>query len=297
MLTTLRPTRLSLLAPVLLVLPGSAQDPVVEAPALVAVGASVTAGFRLGGYDGMFSDLRAGAERVLGRPLSDEEFGRRTDSASPGEVLAAVYGFEVPSFGDTMLFSNPSGRGRKVLEAGLATGAETVLGVDLMFWFGYGRTGENPTEERLALQATGFALLEELLAQHPDTTLVVGDYPDMTGALPAMITPDMIPSLAEQAELNRRLAAWAEARPKVHVFPLSACLQRLRDGEAGFVIDGETRTVSVDEAFQLALVHPTRLGTAVLVRDLAAFLGEHVDERFRPRGEGDARYLEAAGAK
>lgn len=298
MLTSLQPTRLSALAPALLLLanPASAQETAVAAPALVSVGASVTAGFRLADYEGMFSNLREGAERILGRELTDEEYGRRTDGLRPGDVLAELYGFEVPTFGDTMLFSNPLTKGRAVLEAGLATGADTVLGVDLVFWFGYGRTDENAAEERLTLQATGLAMVDELLAAHPDTTLVIGDYPDMTGALPAMITPDMIPTKEEQAELNRRLAEWAERRPKVHVFPLSASLQRLRDGEAAFEVDGEVQPVSLDAAFQLALVHPTRLGTAVLVRDLVAFLGSRVDEEFGPRAEGDAQYLAAAGA-
>ncbi|MEM1449942.1 MAG: hypothetical protein AAF957_12945 [Planctomycetota bacterium] len=276
-------------------LPPAATGP----PEIAFVGASVTAGFRLADHDDMFSNMRARAEQVLGRELSDEEYERRTDSVAPGDVLAAVSGRSVESFGDTMLFASPERIARRVLEKGLETGADTVVGVDLMFWFGYGRVddGGDEREERLALQRLGFDLLDELASGAPDVSFVLGDYPDLSRALPAMITPDMIPDAKTRKELNRRLAVWADERPNVSVFPISRSLDavtrgtvRLGDGSGG-------RAIDLESAFQLAMVHPTRLGTAYLVRDLAKFLRGLEEPPVEIPRARDAAFLEAAGVR
>src|SRR5690606_34245487 len=71
-------------------------------------------------------------------------------------------------------------------------------------------------KERLALQAKGLALLERL-----SCPLIVGDYPDMTGADRRMLHEMQIPDRDTLAKLNENLRQWAQKRGKVHVFPLS----------------------------------------------------------------------------
>jgi len=202
-----------------------------------------------------------------------------------------------------------------VLDAAFADRLDCVIGVDLAFWFGYGKTlGAEPgtdaaLQARTALQQKGLALFDEYLQNNSDTTFVIGDYPDLTGAVPMMITPDMIPTKNELAELNRRLLAWAKERPDVHVFPLSKSLERLRQGECKITVDGTEQTVGADAAFQIARVHPTRLGVAVMMRDLTRWLSHNVRQQLRPidttdqtlsaaamdRGEPQPRAREAGG--
>lgn len=275
------------------------QDP----PRVTVVGASVTAGFRLESLVGFVKNPREYVVRVAGREVTDAEYVAGLDSIKPSVPLSAVYGTDVVSNDDEGLFMQPEKVARKLLEETFKDEVDLVLGVDLLFWFGYGnpRAAEPGTKEsmqwRVDLQAKGLALLGEFAKAHPETTFVVGDYPDLTGAVPLMITKKMIPTSDERAELNRRLAQWCDVHQNIYVFTLSKSLQSLRSGKVRIEVAGKERVVDVASAFQFARVHPTRLGVAVLVRDLARFLTRHVDARLRPRHTEDQVIVAACGVK
>ncbi len=281
----------------------SRQDPIAEPPPkIVVVGASVSAGFRLERYAAMFGGLEEMAPKILGREASAAELAERSTSIEPATLWTAAWGHEVTTCADTMLFMGPERRARKALGDALATEPDLLLGLDLLFWFGYGNVpGDGPGSEtdrvsRLALQQKGFDLIDELLP-HTEVQLVVGDYPDLSDAVPLMINEKMIPSAEVRAELDARLRAWAEERPRVHVFPLADCLTRLRRGEVVVTLDEKAHTVAYDRAMQFARVHPTRLGTAVVCRELCHWATENLDAPLWPETTRWEVFVDAAEAR
>lgn len=284
-------------------LSSSRQDPLPEPPPkIVVVGASMSAGFRLERYAGMFGGLEELAPKILGREVSEAELMERSTSIEPATLWTAAWGHEVTTCADTMLFSAPERRARKALTDALATEPDLLLGLDLLFWFGYGNVpGDGPGSatdraSRLALQQKGLDLIDELLS-HTEVQLVVGDYPDLSDAVPLMISEKMIPSAEVRAELDQRLRAWAEERARVQVFPLADCLTRLRNGEVVVTLDEEAHTVAYDRAMQFARVHPTKLGTAVVCRELCHWATEHLDAPLWPETTRWEVFVDAAEAR
>ncbi|MCR9245525.1 MAG: hypothetical protein NXI31_10870 [bacterium] len=280
------------------------RDTTAEPPRIAAVGASVTAGFRLSDFLSVDTkNPHEHAGKLLGRKLSPTEYRDGVDSVRPGDVLAKVYRSEVDTFADTFLFVSPESKARAVLTKAFRNELDLVVGIDLMFWFGYGKPqghaagSPEAREWRLDRQTRGFALLDKFCQAHPQTTFVLGDYPDLTGAVPLMIQKNMIPTTEERQELNDRLADWATERKQVHVFELSKALDRLRSGEVRLTVGEDARVVAEDAAFQLARVHPNRLGVAVLIRDLVTFLGKHLDPRLRPDEVDEQVIVSACGVK
>ena len=111
----------------------------------------------------------------------------------------------------------------------------------------------------VVLQAAGLELLDRL--QCP---IILGDYPDVTGADARILHPRMIPDEESLAELNRRLHAWAEERARVHIFPLAAWVKQLVN--EGYALPLEKGPLQTPPRYLLQSdkLHATRLGMALL---------------------------------
>ncbi|MCA8954660.1 MAG: hypothetical protein KDC87_01220 [Planctomycetes bacterium] len=236
---------------------GQAQSPATpaargpERTKVVVVGASVSAGFE--------------------DPTSRGSDGAPNRSYRLDVALKKIWSRDVArvySGANFLMFTDPTGYGRRQIDSAKKVRADLVLGIDFPFWFGYGPHGREAAGvlegRRLAAQAKCLAMLEEL-----DCPLLIGDYPDMRGASHKMLPARMVPNKVTLAQLNHRLLAWAAKRPKVRVLSLAdfvakATTQPMRLDYA----PGRTVTFPKYFLLQSDRLHATRLGVLVLVRQI-----------------------------
>jgi len=214
-------------------------------------------------------------ERVafLGASLTDG-FGLSSELDAPmklaGIFTLALQGssaLTVHDLGDSNFFSDPTGVGRRAQERARALEPTLVVAADFLFWFAYGYLdGCDPRGGRLQ---TGLDLLAGF-----ECPVVVGDLPDMSPALKGrspmtggrpLLAREQIPADRCLAALNARITAWAEARPNVHVFPLSRFAEAVH--QEGVL---EVRGNRYDEErkrtlMQEDLLHPTASGAVAAV--------------------------------
>lgn len=265
--------------------------PAVRGPQVAVVGASVSEGFSLADYADRVKNPRAMVAGYLFRKIGDAEFTARMRSFGLTELIAAGYPAEPKVLGATSewLFQSPEGTAKRQLKVALEGEAEVVYAVDLPFWFGYGGTGvssraENAgplkREARLAEQEELFTLIRERF-DDTDRQLILGDYPDVTGAR-IVINPPWIPKRPVQKELNERLHAFAAERPNVHVFPLKDLVKAVRGKGVKDELGGEEILIDREVGMQFDLVHTTALGNAALARRVLLFARERLPEVLRP---------------
>lgn len=260
-------------------------------PKVTVIGASLSRGMNLGEEAG-----KRGAEWFVAK-MPEE----RKTSIGLGELFAQLESADVRDRSDLYLFTGPQRRGEIQVEAACGDGADLILALDFLFWFGYWPEEEKlPKAESgspllqaygksdaelerclrsLEKQVSGFALVDRLLAE-TKAPIVIADYPDMFGANPLMLSPHRIPLRRTLDELNRRLHRFAEERPRLVVFPLADYVARSKRGLVALPA-GEGRSVAPEDAIQGDNLHPTRLGTALVLHELLGLLEERL--------EGDAR--------
>jgi hypothetical protein len=188
---------------------------------------------------------------VMGASMSagfalDVEVGRLVSMAEVVDRALTVEHAPVAGAADVFFFMRPREVGKELAEKALAARPTLVVGLDFLFWYGYGffRTDE----ERLESLEAGLAELARV-----DCPLVLGDLPDMSESIGKMLRADQVPKPACLARLNARIAEWARARGATLV-PLAATLDGLRQG--GVVRSG-VRTYAGQAA--RALLQPDRL--------------------------------------
>ena len=232
-------------------------------------------------------DMKKFAKQTLNREISDFELRVRTDSIGVRALLRKIANSDRVSLkdcSDTMFFRSPQKNGEKQL-ARAKRRKGLVLGLDFMFWFGYGGVpyfgGRADATDRAVLRALrrlekqeqGFRLLETHLLD-TGSTIILGDYPNMTGAVERMLPKSAVPRAVTIAELNRRLYAWAADKPQVHIFPIAARMAQARAGK--MKVPGTDEVLRLDQLLQLDRLHPTKLGMAVIATDLLVFLRKEV---------------------
>jgi hypothetical protein len=226
-------------------------QPTPPSPRIEILGASVSAGY---------VDLRLGSN------------GESNDTVPLLRVLRHIWPRDAATMGtraNIAMFRDPLGFGERQLRQALRSPPDLVVAVDFMFWFGYGSVprGDRGREARLQLQESGLELLDGL--QCP---IILGDYPDMTGADARILHPRMIPDQESLKELNRRLRAWAAERPGVQVFPLAQWVEQLVN--EGYPLPLEKGPLQTPPLFLLQSdkLHATRLGMALLGYQVQAFV-------------------------
>lgn len=169
------------------------------------------------------------------------------------------------------MFLRPTQYGKRQIQLLQRRKPSLVIGVDFVFWFGYGPHGSGPAgqQRRLALQQEGLALLETL-----DAKLLLGDYPDMTGAARRMLPPHYVPTADTQKMLNERLHSWARKRGNVLVFPLSNFAAEARTRTQVFAYGDRKLSLPKLSLLQSDRLHATRLGMVVLVHRMGKELGQ-----------------------
>lgn len=223
-------------------------------------------------------------------------------------------------------FTMPLKIGDQQLRRALHLEPTCVIAVDFLFWYVYGPTGRhiddlqaNPLEDEEARKREVRALSDATPEDLPRVVrlltlerglreldklrvpMVIGDIPDMTGALPIMLPKRAIPSIDIQKAANERIRAWAiERKDHVLLFPLASRVLAMKQGK--MEIPATKSEPAVPLAMEVALgrdrLHPSKIGALVfmseLVDALRKFLPGHANaldfdlrERIAARGLDD----------
>lgn len=241
--------------------PDAAAATKVKAPKVYVIGASVSGGFE----DGPLTGATENGDSV---PLQTvlkawlRPIGGRVASFPPLAMQA--------------MFTDPDGIGDKQIAAAIKAKADVTVGIDFPFWFGYGAVaGADEKQGRLQKLETGLSLLDKL-----DGELILGDFPDMTGAAARMLSPSWVPKPATLAALNQRLAEWVQQHqgkpgqhgPRVYLFPLAAQVKIMKhEGTTMQLRDGALRCPP-KALLQGDALHANRLGMAWLGFELQQFV-------------------------
>jgi hypothetical protein len=207
---------------------------------------------------------------VLGASLSDG-FGLKND-VGVNVTLATVVEASLldghdPIFhkASKMLFVNPVQVGTETAAAAKGRNPTLVVGVDFLFWFGYGAV--KAESDRMALLEKGLAILSEFKCP-----VLVGDFPDVSDAVAGstpetadfMLAKEQVPQPETLKKLNERLQAWVVEHPNVVVVPLANLVAHVRADEEITIHGNRWFKGSLKGLLQKDRLHPTLEGTIAL---------------------------------
>jgi len=220
---------------------------------VVLLGASATAGFR----------ARIDVPYDKGVTRVDPDFG---------DVLSATIrrpGTVVSTHSDLFFFSNPMAIGARLVELTLRDAPTLVVGIDFVFWYGYGtrdRTGNgiDGPAARLDLLDEGLKQLDRF-----ECPVFVGDFPDMSAAVGRMLSAAQMPKADTLDALNRRLREWAGEKSNVTVVPLAQLSRDMRMDKGFAIGERQWPAGSTASLLQRDRLHPTADGLVTMGRLVA----------------------------
>jgi len=212
----------------------AAAPPKLRAPwdSAIVIGASASAGFQNADAFGKHPGIA---------PFLDAILRRKTD--------------QTRSLANALFFTNPEHIGKSMIEDAIKADPTLVIGVDFLFWYGYGNVKAD--SERAARLETGLSLLERF-----SCPVVVANLPDMSGAIGSMLSIKQVPPADVLDELNEKIEAWAKARKNVVLIDLAGLLEKMRDHEP-ITVRGKALPKDVP-LLQDDKLHPTLDGLALI---------------------------------
>ncbi len=199
-------------------------------------------------------------------------FGIPVNLAEALDEAITIAHEEPADLASEMTFLDPRKFGDRMVEEALAHDPTIVFAFDFPFWFGY---GSNVESERMPKLEEGLAILDRIQAP-----IVVCGFPDMHFAIGPMLTSNQVPEVDTIPLLDARVREWADARPRVTFYDLSATIARIESGE---VLSWEGQPWPRDGAspFQEDRLHPTEEGMVLIVLQLLDHV-EHSDLNMLP---------------
>jgi hypothetical protein len=153
-------------------------------------------------------------------------------------------------------FMDPHSKGKIAIQKLLDQRVDVLIGVDYLFWFGYGK---KTMEERLRGLDVGFEVLEGI-----ECRILLGDLPDGNEAT-AIRDKSKIPTPEEILELNRKIHAWADEREHVQILPLYEWHQQVIRGKEVTAF-GDAGVLDPAVVLQKDGLHPSNEGMDCIVR-------------------------------
>ncbi|MDG2291481.1 MAG: hypothetical protein P8L37_02400 [Phycisphaerales bacterium] len=167
---------------------------------------------------------------------------------------------------DLLFFRSPMTSGPMLAQGAHAAAPTIVIGLDYLFWYGYGHAGvegekHTGTDSRLALLEEGLATLEAF-----NCPVVISDFPDMSPAIGRVLRASQVPSPETLTALNERLHVWATEHDNIIVIPLAALTSRLQRNEGFDIEEINYPAGSTSALLQADALHPTTEGDIALVQ-------------------------------
>ena len=221
----------------------SAPAKVVALEHIAVIGASISAGFGLDDSKEMLAESKIQLSNVIDASLN-----------VPHQPLVSA--------ATMMFFTNPQQYGKKSMALITKEKPTLVVGIDYLFWFGYGM-GKGVTEEsRIAKVDAALKELEALTC-----TILLGDLPDMTMATKVsepMLQKEMVPQPETLEKINANITAWCAAHKNVVLVPLADLTARLQS-DAEISVRGNTWPKgSITKLMQSDRLHTTLEGTCAV---------------------------------
>lgn len=161
------------------------------------------------------------------------------------------------SLANESFFFSPELNGKNQVEEAVDAQPSLVIGVDYLFWLGYGIVKSE--DERVALLEKGLQFLETV-----SCPLIISEYPDMSPAIGKMLSKGQVPAKETFVKLNNRVREWAAKHPNVILVNLPELLDKLRNGDEVTIRGNQYPKGSTHALLQTDELHPTAEGTAVL---------------------------------
>ena len=185
---------------------------------------------------------------------------------SDGEVKVSSH----PAMQMWALYESPVGLGKKQIDLAKRKKADLIVAIDFPFWFAYGTVRGEERAARFALQDKCFEYLKSL-----DVPVIIGDLPEMKGAVVRMLKPWHIPKDSLLKELNARLKKFADENAKVTQVSFAKLVKQMKvEGLSLPLADGPLKTVP-GALLQPDRLHTTRLGVAVMAMTIQDTLRAH----------------------
>jgi hypothetical protein len=167
----------------------------------VVIGASVSAGAAARDRDGRTVDLAVALDGWIVAPHTPAR-----------------------SFASGITFLDPVAETTRQVEAAMRSAPSIVFALDACFW---------PVNARAVSEDERLARLDAVLVTLGaiDVPLVLGDVPDRDEAKATILAGVELATPSTRSEANRRIRAWAAARPNVVLVPLEEFVRRAAGGE------------------------------------------------------------------
>lgn len=162
----------------------------------------------------------------------------------------------VENLASELFFMSPEKEAEMQVAKALELKPSSVVAVDFLFWFGYGKKSD---EARLKDLESGLALLERFTCP-----LILAAFPDMSAAIGGMLSQEMVPAKEVLRKLNDRIALWARLRKNVLMIPLSEMLESARVGRNVKAGRSEWKDNPLQALLQKDQLHPTVEGLAAI---------------------------------
>lgn len=156
-----------------------------------------------------------------------------------------------------LFFMNPEATAENQIDEALGANATLIIGVDYLFWMGYGLVKND--DARLAMLEKALKFLEA--AKCP---VLISEFPDMSPAIGKMLMKEQVPSKESLIKLNERVREWASKHPNVVLVNLPKFIDQLRSGEEVTLHGNRYEKGSTRKLLQADELHPTAEGTAIL---------------------------------
>lgn len=220
---------------------------------------------------------------VIGASMTDG-FGVK---GSLGSLLKHTLVPETDHFetrGSLFFFAMPLDTGNEQVEEALDAEPTLLVALDFLFWYGYGSTNAEgglleTEDERLELLEVGLELLDEF-----ECPLLVGDFPDMSGAVGRVLQARQMPAPETLKKLSARVNAWAAEKQNVRVVPLARMVEDLLSDKPLRIGRHDWPAGSTRRLLQADRLHPTLeglLGMAQYVADRLVMEGLARESEFR----------------
>jgi len=167
---------------------------------------------------------------------------------------------DVVLFSDMMFFRNPKKYGNEYIQKIIEHNPTLVVGIDFLFWFAYGSTelAENTPENRTKEFEYGLELLSKI-----KTPMILGDLPDLHGAIGKLLSAHQVPATATLKKLNTLLREWASTRSNVIIINVNQLFSSAMNDEEITVLNSTWQSGSQAKLLQKDMLHTTLEGTVI----------------------------------